>query len=59
VNLVTMIEGHAGDAVALVSRRKQTTYDELRAQAGALRGGLTDLGLVPGDRVALVCGNNW
>jgi long-chain acyl-CoA synthetase len=59
VNLVTMIEGHAGDAVALVSRRKQTTYDELRAQAGALRGGLSDLGLVPGDRVALLCGNNW
>jgi long-chain acyl-CoA synthetase len=59
VNLVTMIDPHPDDAVALISRRKQTTYGELRDQAARLRTGLVELGLEPGDRLALLCGNNW
>lgn len=54
-----MIEGHPGDAVALVSRGRETDYATLRAQVGALRGGLAGLGLEPGDRLAIVAGNNW
>jgi long-chain acyl-CoA synthetase len=59
VNLVTMIDPHPDDAVALISRRKQTTYGELRDQVAGLRGGLDDLGLEPGDRLAVLCANNW
>jgi long-chain acyl-CoA synthetase len=59
VNLVTIIDPHPDDAVALISRRKQTTYGELREQVAGLRGGLVDLGLEPGDRLAVLCGNNW
>jgi long-chain acyl-CoA synthetase len=59
VNLATIIEPHPADAVALISRRKQTTYGQLRDQVASFRGGLAGLGLVPGDRVAIACGNNW
>ncbi len=59
VNLATIIEDHPADAVALVSRGLTTTYGELREQVGALRGGLQALGVQPGDRVAIVCANNW
>lgn len=59
MNLATIIEGHPDDAVALVSRGQPTTYGELRAQVAALRGGLTGLGLEPGDRIGVAAGNNW
>ncbi len=59
MNLAEIIETQRPDGVALVSRRRETTYGELSGQVAGLRGGLTDLGLQPGDRVALVCGNNW
>jgi long-chain acyl-CoA synthetase len=59
VNLATIIEAHPADAVALISRGKHTTYGQLRDQVACFRGGLADLGLVPGDRVAIACGNNW
>jgi long-chain acyl-CoA synthetase len=59
LNLATIIDPHPDDAVALVSRQRITTYGELRAQVARLRGGLAGLGLEPGDRLALVCGNNW
>ncbi len=54
-----MIESHPDDAVALISRRRTTTYGELRRQVAGLRGGLSGLGLDPGDRVGIVCANNW
>ncbi len=54
-----MIESHPHDAVALMSRGRRTTYGELREQVARLRGGLLDLGLDEGDRVGVVCGNNW
>jgi len=58
VNLASIIETHPDDAVALVNRGRTTTYGDLRARVGELRGALVGLGLVPGDRVAIVCGNN-
>jgi long-chain acyl-CoA synthetase len=59
VNLAAIIDAHPDEAVALVSRGKQTTYGELRSQVAALRGGLCELGVAPGDRVAIATGNNW
>jgi long-chain acyl-CoA synthetase len=59
VNLVSIIDGHPDDAVALVSRGAQTTYGELRDQVARVAGGLQGLGLEPGDRMAIVCGTNW
>jgi long-chain acyl-CoA synthetase len=59
VNLATIIDPHPDDAVALISRSHTTTFGELRGQVAALRGGLVGLGLEPGDRVAIVCANNW
>ncbi len=54
-----MIESHPDDAVAIISRNRQTTYGELRDQVACMRGGLTGLGLDEGDRVGIVCANNW
>ena len=59
MNLAAIIDDHPDDAVALVSRGKVTTYGELRAQVAGFRGGLVGLGLRPGDRLALLCANNW
>ena len=59
VNLASAIESPPAEAVALVSRGRTTTYGELRTQVAALRGGLVGLGVGRGDRVAIVCANNW
>ena len=59
MNLASLFDRHAVDETALISRGKQTTYGELSEQAAACRGGLASLGLEPGDRVGIVCGNNW
>jgi len=59
VNLATIIDGHPADDVALVSRGQTTDYGTLRAQVAGLRGGFGALGLEPGDRLAIVAGNNW
>ncbi|MEY2432249.1 MAG: long-chain acyl-CoA synthetase [Acidimicrobiaceae bacterium] len=58
MNLAAIIEPHPDDAVALVDESGSTTYGALRDKVGRLRGGLVGLGLVPGDRVGLICGNN-
>ena len=58
MNLATVIDGHPGDAVALVSRGRPTTYDSLRDQIDRLRGGLASIGVKDGDRVALLCSNS-
>src|SRR3546814_14656036 len=52
VNLAEICADHPATDVALISRGKQTTYGELREQAGRLRGGLVAAGIPPGDRVA-------
>lgn len=59
MNLASVIDAPPDDAVALVSRGRQTTYGELRDQVAGLRGGLAGLGVRPGDRVAVAAGNNW
>lgn len=59
MNLATIIDGHPDDSVALVSRRRETTFGQLRDQVARLRGGLVALGLEPGDRVGIACANNW
>jgi len=59
VNLASLIEPHPADAVAIISRGERTDYGTLREQVAAFRGGLVRLGLEPGDRVALLCANNW
>ena len=59
VNLATIIDPHPDAAVAVISRGKSTTYGDLRRQVAGLRGGLSSLGLEPGDRVGIVAANNW
>ncbi|MBS1847969.1 MAG: AMP-binding protein [Actinobacteria bacterium] len=59
MNLAAMIESPPADAVAIVSRGQETTYGELRTQVASMRGGLRALGVERGDRVAIVCANNW
>ena len=59
MNLATIIDGHPADDIALVSRGRSTDYGTLRDQVASLRGGFADLGLQPGDRLAIVAGNNW
>jgi long-chain acyl-CoA synthetase len=58
VNLARIVEGHPDDAVALINRGAPTTYGALRAPVDAVRGGLAELGLEPGDRVGIVAANN-
>lgn len=58
MNLAAVIDPHPDDAVALINRGQPTTYGALRDQVGQLRGALVELGLAPGDRVGIVCGNN-
>lgn len=59
MNLVSIIDDHPDEAVALISRGKTTTYGQLRRQVAGFRGGLSGLGLEPGDRLAVLCANNW
>jgi long-chain acyl-CoA synthetase len=59
VNLAELIETHPAEAPAMISRGRRTSYGELREQVAGLRGGLTGLGVRPGDRVAIVANNNW
>ena len=58
MNLASIAEGHASEAVAVVSRGVATTYGDLTDELAHLRGGLQGLGLQPGDRVAILCANN-
>ncbi|MFP5328339.1 MAG: AMP-binding protein, partial [Acidimicrobiia bacterium] len=58
MNLATGFEGHPDDKVAIISRGHPTTYGELASQVARLRGGLIELGIAPGDRVAILCANN-
>lgn len=58
MNLAHIIDAHPAEQIALVCRGRTTTYGELRDQVARVRGGLARLGLVAGDRLALVCGND-
>lgn len=57
MNLASIIDGHDGGLVALVSRGRSTTYGDLRDQVARFRGALIELGVGHGDRVAMLCGN--
>ena len=57
MNLAGVIAAHPADDAALVSRGEVTTYGELREQVDTVRAVLVGLGIVPGDRVAIVAGN--
>ncbi|HEX6417852.1 MAG TPA: AMP-binding protein [Acidimicrobiales bacterium] len=59
MNLATVIEGHDAGRTALVSRGGSTSYGQLRDQVARMRGALASRGVEPGDRVALLAGNNW
>ena len=59
MNLAVIFDRHPENAVALISRGKNTTYGELGHQVARYRAGFAGLGLEPGDRLAIVCGNNW
>ena len=58
MNVASLLDGHADEVVALISRNRETTYGELRDQVARMRGGLAALGVGSGDRVAILCGNN-
>ncbi|CAB4857584.1 unannotated protein [freshwater metagenome] len=57
MNLANIIDGHPTEHVALISRNRATTYGALAEQVAGLRGGLAELGVNEGDRVALLVGN--
>ncbi len=58
MNLANIINGHPPEHVAIISRNRATTYGTLVDQVAGLRGGLTELGVQQGDRVALIVGNS-
>jgi long-chain acyl-CoA synthetase len=58
VNVAALIAPHPPDTVALISRGKSFTYGELRDHVARLAGGLVGVGVCPGDRVGVACGNN-
>jgi long-chain acyl-CoA synthetase len=58
VNLATIVDGHREDSVALVVEGNEITFGELSSIVSRARGGLIRLGVQPGDRVAVVSGND-
>ena len=58
MNLAHIIDEHDAESVALISRGRATTYGDLRTQVAAFRGGLSEAGIVAGDRIALLIGNS-
>ena len=59
MNLASIIENHPAEAPVLISRGRVTDYGTLRDQVAHLRGGFVGLGIEPGDRVGILCANNW
>ncbi len=57
VTIVSILDGHPHDAIALIEGEQHTTYGELEALRDQTRAGLVAAGLQPGDRVAILCGN--
>jgi long-chain acyl-CoA synthetase len=59
VNLASVVGPHAADTVALLTDGGQAmTYGDLRDDVARLRGGLRELGVQRGDRVALALPNS-
>ena len=57
MNLAEIIDGHAGDSVAIIGRNRSTTYSELTEMVAHARGGFLANGIANGDRVVIVCSN--
>ena len=57
MNLAEIIDGHAGDSVAIIGRNRSTTYSELAEMVARARGGFLANGIGNGDRVVVVCSN--
>ncbi len=57
VTIVSILDGHPDDAIALIEGDQKTTYAELRELRDQTRAGLAAAGLEAGDRVAILCGN--
>ena len=51
--------GLYGDKTALVFQDKRFTFNELEMLSNQLANALSDLGIVPGDRVSLYSNNSW
>lgn len=49
-----LLEGPAGDRLALVAGEERLTYAAFRSRVAALAGHLVDAGIAPGDRVAVL-----
>ena len=58
MNLAHLLDGHDPDSVAIISRNRSVTYGELTDYVARARGGLLAAGVRPGERVAILCGNN-
>lgn len=58
MNLASIIDDHPDGHTALVAGGDRISYGRLRAEVAARRAVLTDLGLAPGDRVAVICATN-
>jgi len=54
VNLASLVEGHDADQRALYGGERWHTWGDVRARAAAVAAGLSELGMHPGDRVAIV-----
>ncbi|HTZ09130.1 MAG TPA: AMP-binding protein [Acidimicrobiales bacterium] len=54
MNLAALVDGHPAEARAVCEQGSWRTWGEVRRRAGAVADGLARLGVVPGDRVALL-----
>ena len=58
MNLAGIIEAHPADAPALIVGERLSSFGELRRRVAAARAALVAEGIEPGDRVAILAGNN-
>jgi len=56
MNVAEILADHDGSRPAIIEGEQVLTYDELRDRVGATAAGLADLGVTPGDRVAVIAG---
>jgi long-chain acyl-CoA synthetase len=57
VNLANIIDEHDKSSIAIICNGRSTTYGDLREAVDRFRGGLAEIGVGNGDRVALLLGN--
>ena len=59
MNVASILDHGEAAATALITANEEITFGSLRAQVAAVHGGLAELGVIPGDRVALVASSTW